>query len=180
MTRATKKTEAASTEKKSSSRAITPKRSQSNKKQAESVAKHGVMTASEKLDAFGIEAICDMIKADNSLASIAEKIGVSDSTIGRWIAEDAGRSARTREARIESAAACDRLALNALIEIPDDGTNAQVARQREIASHYRWRAKTRNPKDYGDTVKVDAEIITLTPEQVAARLAVLMAKNGAQ
>ena len=36
--------------------------------------------------------------------------------------------------------------------IPNDGTTAQIARQRELAQHCYRMAKTRNPRDYGDKI----------------------------
>ena len=111
-------------------------------------------TASQRLDEIGIKSICARIAATESQAKIAESIGIAPSTLSEWIAADVERSARAREARSESAYQCDEMALAALYDIPDDASNAIVARQREIASHHRWRAKTRNPV-FGDKLQTE-------------------------
>ena len=111
------------------------------------------MTANEILDEIGIQAICDRIADSESQADIAKSLGMSPSRLSEWLASDMERSACAREARAASAYKCDDLALRALEEIPDDASNAIVSRQREIASHHRWRAKTRNPK-FSDKVAI--------------------------
>jgi hypothetical protein len=64
-----------------------------------------------------------------------------------------------------------------LINIPDDGTQAQIARAREIAQHCRKMAAIRNPGVFADNVKVqhsgnvnltsmsDQELLKLYQEQ---------------
>ena len=54
---------------------------------------------------------------------------------------------------VASAYTCDIKAEDAIKAITDDASKSAVARQRELASHYRWRAKVRNPDVYGDRVK---------------------------
>jgi hypothetical protein len=103
-----------------------------------------------KIDAFGLDAICDMIEQDNFYPAIAAKIGVSEALLHAWLTQDPERSARANAARARSARYCDHLALVALETITDDAPPGMIARQREIASHYRWRAKKRDPKEFGD------------------------------
>jgi len=131
-----------------------------------------------KLNAIGIDVVCELILGDASYATIAAQFGMTSMSLINWIEADPLRSTRAREARHLSAAQCDHKALGALEAIPDDGSPAQIARQREIASHYRWRAKTRNPRDYGDAMKLDADIKqTMTVDQVDQRLARLIEKT---
>jgi transposase-like protein len=108
----------------------------------------------KKLDEIGIDAICARIAATESQRAIARSLGVDDTTMWQWLNATPERAARARAARELSAYTCDELALDALHSIPDDATPAMIARQREIASHQRWRAKTRN-KQFSD--KVTAE-----------------------
>lgn len=117
------------------------------------------LTTAQRLDAIGIDAICEMIEADMGYLTIAKAHNMGVASFDAWLNADAERSARARESRVKSARQCDDSALDALLAIPDDGTAAVVSRQRELASHFRWRAKTRNPRDYGDktTLAGDAE-----------------------
>jgi len=111
------------------------------------------MTPNEILECIGITAICERIADTESQASIAKDLGISTGTLSMWLSSDVERSACAREARLASAYKCDDLGLKALEDIPDDASNAVVSRQREIASHQRWRAKTRNPK-FSDKVSI--------------------------
>jgi hypothetical protein len=113
-----------------------------------------LLTVAQRLDQIGIDTICARIAATESQAKIAESLGIDPATLSKWIASDDQRSARARESRAESAYQCDEMALAALYDIADDASNATVARQREIASHHRWRAKTRNPV-FGEKVQTE-------------------------
>lgn len=111
-------------------------------------------TIKEMLDEIGVKSICERIADTESQASIAKSLGIAPSALSDWLASDVERSACAREARLASAYRCDDLALEALYQIDDESTKAAVARQREIASHQRWRAKTRNPV-FGDKVQTE-------------------------
>jgi hypothetical protein len=102
-------------------------------------------TVDEILSKIGIKSICERIADTESQASIAKSLNIAPSSLSEWLSKDVERSACAREARLASAYKCDDLALAALNDIADDATQAAVTRQREIASHQRWRAKTRNP-----------------------------------
>lgn len=112
-------------------------------------------THAETLDALGIDAVCERIEGDESLASIAADLGIPKSTLTEWIQADLERSTRAHASRIISSEACDDHALRAIKELPSDGTPAQIAKARELASHYRWRAKMRDPARYGDKQQVE-------------------------
>lgn len=107
------------------------------------------------LDAIGIDEICERIEADESLAIIAASLDMSKFTLQIWINADTSRSARVREAMSNSSYACDDKALQAIKDLPPDGSPAQIAKARELASHYRWRAKMRDPARYGDKQQVE-------------------------
>ena len=111
-------------------------------------------TIKEMLDEIGVKSICERIADTESQASIAKSLGIAPSALSDWLASDVERSAYAREARLASAYKCDDMALSALEDIADDSTQAAVTRQREIASHHRWRAKTRNPV-FGDKVQTE-------------------------
>lgn len=138
--------------------------------------RRGVQQA--KLDALGIDELCEMIGEDLSYAAIAQRLQMSASTLSNWIEADPERSTRVREARVKSATRCDELALEALQQISEDYTTAEVARQKEIASHYRWRAKIRNPHEYGDSSKAQAlPKANKTLEQIEHEIAALLEKR---
>lgn len=104
------------------------------------------------LDDLGIDAVCELIEADMSYQAIADLLGLSVGSLANWLSADPERFARARASRQTSAAACDDKAERVLVELPRDATPAQVARARELAQHYRWRAKSRDPQQYGDKV----------------------------
>lgn len=123
-------------------------------------------TPTQKLTDTGIDAIAQMIAEGNNLRQIAEEIGVSKSYLADWIAADKGRTARARESRQLVAEDADYKAEKILLDLPKDATGAQIAQARELASHYRWRAKAFCPRDYGDKQEIEhkggVEITTIT------------------
>ena len=134
------------------------------------------LTASEKLTALGIEAICGRLAAGESQRSIAESVGVQTSGLCEWLAADAERSARAREARSASARHWDDQAEAAIIAA-DETLPGSIAKARELASHYRWRASKYAPKDYGDKLDLTANVNqTMTLDQVEAQIIRLTAK----
>lgn len=131
--------------------------------------------AREKLDQLGVEWLCNQIIDGQSQTSIAQSVGVSLATLSNWIAADIERSARVREARIASSRAYDEKAERALMDARDP---FELAKARELASHYRWKASKTNPKEYGERVEIDQKtsITDLTEEQLDAKLAALFNK----
>jgi hypothetical protein len=112
------------------------------------------MTIGSMLDAVDIEWLCDKITDGDSQRSIARELGCSLGTLINWIAKDADRSARVREARLSSARAFADKAEQVL-------TNAEdpfgLAKARELASHYRWQASKTNPREFGDKVELSGD-----------------------
>ena len=49
-------------------------------------------------------------------------------------------------------------ATEVLQNIPDDGTQAQISRAKELAQHYRKMAAIRNPREYGDRIDISGKI----------------------
>ena len=106
-------------------------------------------SAVKKLDAFGIDSMVSELISGNSLTNIAKTQGVGIASLLSWIEADADRSARAREARAQAAKIWDEKA-EYVLQIAGDPF--ELAKARELASHYRWRAKAVAPRDYGDKV----------------------------
>jgi hypothetical protein len=106
----------------------------------------------QKLDAFGIEAVLDAIHERKTMTSIASLAGVSIGTLQNWLEHDPERSARAREARELTAKLWDE---KAEAEIRKAKTPIELAKARELAHHYRWRAAKIAPKTYGDRMEVE-------------------------
>lgn len=133
------------------------------------------------LDEIGIEEICDRVEAGQSLTQVCDWIVKSTGeacdmgALHRWINSDEQRSARYIAARKASASAYDTIALNVLKDAP--ATKEGVMKAREIAQHYRWMAKTRDPRTYGEKLDLDVKSETkLTMPEVDAQLSLLLDK----
>jgi hypothetical protein len=105
--------------------------------------------AQNKLNAYGIDAVCSDIVNGESLRGIAARLQVDPSTLIWWIEEDPQRSTRARAARVLSARLWDQKAEEVIASAPD---RFGLEKARELAHHYRWRAKAIAPRDYGDRV----------------------------
>lgn len=110
--------------------------------------------AQDKLNAAGIDAVCAMLRGGLSQVKIAKSIGVDSEKLHRWLAADPQRSARAREARADSARHWDDQAEKVLMDA-DETVPGSIAKARELASHYRWRAKCYLPREYGDKQEVE-------------------------
>lgn len=110
-----------------------------------------------------IETVCDMIVEGNSMGQIAKASGCSLANLTRWIELDSERSARAKDARVLAARYWDEQAE----QVIKDASNAlEVTKARELASHYRWRAKAIAPRDYGDRQQVDMTATVKTVTQM--------------
>ena len=110
-------------------------------------------TIAERIEAFGIEAVCERLANGVTMTAIAEEIGVTVGKLSQWIASGEEHSARAREARIHAARIWDEKALSVIEQALDP---FELQRAKELAHHYRWRASKTAPKEYGD--KVQAEL----------------------
>jgi len=132
------------------------------------------LTTARRLDAMGIDAICAEIAGGTSQSQFARDNGIAPQTFVDWIAADAVRSARIREARSLSADAYADKAEDVLL---GEDNPQMLPRARELASHYRWMASKRRPSEYGDKQVIDLNAqITITPEQLDANIQRLLAK----
>ena len=71
------------------------------------------------------------------------------STLLDWIEGDSDRLTRTREARRRTALLWEERAEAVLAQA---GDQFELQKARELAHHYRWRAKVIAPREYGDKV----------------------------
>jgi hypothetical protein len=97
----------------------------------------------------GITAICEMICGCETLIGISKTLGVGVATLLDWIEKDPERSALARESRTLTARLWDEKAEQVITEAKDP---FELNKARELAHHYRWRAKAIAPRDYGDRV----------------------------
>ncbi len=107
--------------------------------------------AADKLDALGIDAVCEDLIDGKTMTAIAKSAGVSIGSLFTWLAVDAERSARAREARIQAAKGWDELALAGINKARN---TLELAKAREAAFHLRWRASKIAPKEYGDKMAI--------------------------
>lgn len=119
-----------------------------------------------KLDEFGVEALCDAIRVPMSMIEISHGLGISQGTLIAWISATPERSARVRDARTATAQHWDNEATE-LIKIAR--TPFQLAKAKELAHHFRWRAAKIAPRDYGDKLAIGGAS-DLPPVQSVAKL----------
>lgn len=106
----------------------------------------------DKLDAYGVDALCSDVSDTKTLTAIAQERGVSIGSLLAWIEADPERSARVREARARTARLWDERAEEEIRLAPDE---MALKKAKELAHHYRWRAAKIAPRDYGDKLELD-------------------------
>lgn len=142
-------------------------------------------TTTERLEAVGIEAICEMVSDCKTLREIASEYSVSKGSLIAWLANYPDQYTRAREAQAETLA-------EDLLKIADDGLNDTyvdgdgnvridqdvIARSRLRVDARKWLAGKMAPKKYGDRLNLDADVTVtdITPEERSARIAALTAK----
>jgi hypothetical protein len=139
--------------------------------------------AQDKLSAIGAEGIALRIANGETYREIAGSVGVSLGVLCHWIEATPERSQACARAREISAQAFEERAQE---EIEDAKDPFELAKAKELAVHWRWRAKAVNPRRYGDKVAVggadDLPAIKGMPDDaLQAKIAALTAKvNGKQ
>jgi hypothetical protein len=108
-------------------------------------------SATARLDKLGIEAFVELVLAGQTMKDIAAQVGVSRGGLVHWLAADPDRSAQAREANMVSAAAFDDMAETAIMGATDA---LSLAKAKELAQHYRWRASKRDVQGFGDKVGI--------------------------
>ena len=106
-------------------------------------------TAGQRMEAYGIDAIAEDVSGAKTMTEIAAAIGVTVGQLSTWIAADVEHSARVREARTVAARYWDERSEKEILSASDP---FELARAKELAHHYRWRAAKIAPKEYGDKV----------------------------
>jgi len=96
--------------------------------------------------------VIDRITSGETITAIAKSFDMSRGWLCKWLNENSERSARAKAARTAAAAAWDDKAEALLFDASDP---FELAKARELASHYRWRAKAVAPKEYGDKVQTE-------------------------
>lgn len=138
------------------------------------------LTSYERLEAEGIDAICDKIENGSSLRALSVALCVPLSSLNKWIDVDQARReqyAHAREARADAV-------FDELDDVSDQAVHAenavQVAGLRLKADTMKWKLARMNAKKYGDkqTIDLKAEVVTMTDEQRRERLAELQSKLG--
>ena len=104
------------------------------------------------MEAYGIDAIADDVSGAKTMTEIAAAIGVTVGQLSTWIAADVEHSARVREARTVAARYWDERSEKEILSASDP---FELARAKELAHHYRWRAAKIAPKEYGDKIQAE-------------------------
>lgn len=107
----------------------------------------------DKLDRLGTNAFVRRVADGESMSSIARSLAVGIARVAEWISADAERSARVKLARTRSAEAFADKAGQVLEDV-GTGDYFGLAKSKELAHHYRWVSKTRDPRTYGDKQQV--------------------------
>jgi type IV secretory pathway VirB10-like protein len=153
-------------------------------KPQKAAAREKVEPETGKLATFGIAQVCKLLAGGEMLTAVAEKAKVTKSSLSEWLAADAERSARAREARKLGAAFLEEQAQAAI----QNAKNAfELAKARELAQHLRWKASKLNSRDFGDKlavggaedlppVQTDNTHVELPMALRASRVAALLAK----
>lgn len=118
---------------------------------------NGKGEARAKLDAYGVDSLCDDIGQRKSLTAIAKEQGVSIGSLLTWIEANPERSARVREARQAMARVWDEEAEE---EIRSAADEFGLRKAKELAHHLRWRASKIGVREYGDRMQLAGD-----PEQ---------------
>ena len=109
--------------------------------------------AQDKINAYGLDAVCDDILNGLALRTIAKNLGVDIASLCKWKAQPQ-HSARVTNALAATAEYWDQVAVDGIAEARDA---FELAKARELAHHYRWRASKIAPKLYGDRQQVEGK-----------------------
>lgn len=111
-------------------------------------------TSQDKINEYGLDAVCESIANGESLTAIAKRIEVSVGSFFTWLEAESERSARVREVRSATARLWDEKAEQCIKDAPDE---FELKRAKELSHHYRWRAAKIAPKEYGDRLEVEGK-----------------------
>ena len=114
------------------------------------------LTQAEILD-LNADEVIKMLEADFNYREIAKKFFVDLYAVSYFV-NSSKHSARAREALQNSADIAFDKAEEAILDIQDEATQAAVARQRELAHHYRKKAAIKNKNKFSENFKIQAEV----------------------
>jgi len=120
-----------------------------------------------KLDALGLDEVCDCIGEGESLTLIASNADVSIGSLLSWIEADPERSARVRECRSAMARYWDEKSERCIEQAEDE---FELKRAKELSHHYRWRASKIAPREYGDKLDLTSTDGSMTPVPTVIQL----------
>ena len=103
------------------------------------------------------DVVIEMLENDFNYRQIAKKFLVDLACVSDFV-NNSQHSVRAREAISNSADTAFDKAEEAILDISDDATQAAVARQKELAHHYRRKAAVKNKNKFSDSHKIQAEI----------------------
>lgn len=103
-----------------------------------------------------IDECIDLIIEGKTFREIASYYKVSVSAIHKHFSKSE-HSARVHEALSISASSYADKADEVLSAITKDSNPVEMARARELAQHYRWKASKRNPRAFGDKVDITTQ-----------------------
>ena len=109
--------------------------------------------------------VISRIEGGRSISKVAVELGIRRSALSEWLDSNPGRSARAREARIVSAEASDDKAEAVITEAKDP---MELAKAKELAHHYRWRASKISPT-YGEKLDMTVEVNDRASQMQAKR-----------
>jgi hypothetical protein len=123
--------------------------------------------AQDKLNAIGIEVICERIANCETFREITKDVGVGLGVFSGWLIKHSEQYARAMELR------ADKMA-DDILQIADDGLNDSytdengvvrvnqdvIARSRLRVDARKWLASKMAPKRYGDKLDITANVTT--------------------
>lgn len=98
--------------------------------------------------------VIEMIEDACSYDDICREFSVNRKYVYEFIAESS-YSARLQQAQKNAADKISEKAEQVLLNLQKGCDNAEIARARELAHHYRWLAAKKNPQAYSEKVQTD-------------------------
>lgn len=102
-----------------------------------------------------LQDICDRLEAGETMAAIARRYKVHRSQLTRWAKAEPERERQIKAARTLSAEAYADKAEQVIKGARD---KFALEKARELAHHYRWCSKVRDPDRFADRMKQDVEV----------------------